>query len=113
MNITFAFFLPRVHVTIMVTLPALLNVTTPLLTVATRLLFVLHLKLLLVPAGIVGTRVIVYNGPLVKTTHQDIMVNGWPVEYRLWGGITPDERHNAGLGVYAAKVPLIMGTRQC
>ena len=54
-----------------------------------------------------------YNGPLVKTTHQDLMVNGWPVKCRLRPGITPDERHNAGLGVYAAKVPLIMGMRQC
>ena len=54
-----------------------------------------------------------YNGPLVKTTHQDLMVNGWPDEYRLCAGAALEERYNAGRGVYAAKVPLIMGKRQC
>ena len=50
LNFTFAFFLPRFAVQVMVTLPFFLNVTTPsLLTVATFLLLDFHLK----PPGLV------------------------------------------------------------
>ena len=50
-----------------------------------------------------------YNGPHVKTTHQDSMVNIWQVRYRMRPGTIPEEGYNTGLGFYAAKVPLIMG----
>ena len=43
LNLIFAFFLPRLAVQVMVTLPGFLNVTTPLLTVATFLLEDFHL----------------------------------------------------------------------
>ena len=58
LNLTLAFFLPRVAVAVMVTLPAFLKVTTPFLTVAIFLLLLVHLMPLLVPAGRVAVRVV-------------------------------------------------------
>ena len=60
LNLIFAFFLPRFAVQVMVTLPGFLKVTVPsLLTLATFLLEDFHLKVVFVPSGMTGVRVMV------------------------------------------------------